>query len=62
MLQPPPPHAVDLLVAASQTPAIADAFVSNFNQPERNWAIFSSPTRMAGFLAEFGWAGERMAA
>lgn len=62
MLQSPPPHAIDLLVAASQTPAIADAFVSNFNQPERNWSIFSSPTRMAGFLAEFGWAGERVAA
>ena len=62
MLQPPPPHAVDLLVAASQTPAIADAFVSNFNQPERNWARFSSPTRMADFLADFGWVRQRMAA
>lgn len=62
MLQPPPPHAVDLLVAASQTPAIADAFVSNFNQPERNWALFSSPTRMADFLADFGWVRQRMAA
>lgn len=62
MLQPPSPHAVELLVAASQTPAIADAFVSNFNYPERNWAIFSSPTRMASFLAEFGWTGQRLLA
>jgi len=56
MLQPPPPHAIDLLVAATQNKAIADAFVDNFDAPQRNWEIFSSPERMNTFLHSF--AGE----
>lgn len=55
-LQPPPPHAVGLLVAAAQNKAIADAFVTNFDDPARQWEILSDPARTAAFLAGFGAA------
>jgi 2-polyprenyl-6-methoxyphenol hydroxylase-like FAD-dependent oxidoreductase len=50
MLQPPPPFAVEVFAAAAQNPAIADELVQNFNAPERNWEIFSSPVNAANFL------------
>lgn len=62
MLQPPPPHLIELLVAASQIPAVADTFVTNFNMPERNWALLSSPDRTETFLQDFGWTPAAMAA
>jgi hypothetical protein len=49
-LQPPPPHAIQVFAAAAQNPAIADELVQNFNVPERNWEIFSSPANAANFL------------
>jgi len=52
-LQPPPPHAVSLLVAAAQNPAIANAFADNFNHPKRMWAVLSSPDATAAFIASF---------
>jgi hypothetical protein len=55
-LQPPPPHAIELLVAAAQNRAIADAFVTNFNHPERMWAVVSSPAATAAFIAGSGAA------
>jgi hypothetical protein len=53
-LQPPPPHAIELLVAAAQNRAIADAFVTNFNHPDRMWAVLSSPAATAAFIAGSG--------
>jgi 2-polyprenyl-6-methoxyphenol hydroxylase-like FAD-dependent oxidoreductase len=53
-LQPPPPHAIGLLVAAAQNPAIADTLVTNFNHPDRQWAVFSSPDATAAHIASFG--------
>jgi hypothetical protein len=50
MLQPPPPFAIEVFAAAAQNPAIADEIVQNFNAPERNWEIFSSPQNAADFL------------
>ncbi|HEX8737325.1 MAG TPA: styrene monooxygenase/indole monooxygenase family protein [Pyrinomonadaceae bacterium] len=50
MLQPPPPFAIEVFAAAAQNPAIADEIVQNFNAPERNWEIFSSPQNAANFL------------
>jgi styrene monooxygenase A-like protein len=52
-LQPPPPHAIALLVAASQNQAIGDAFGDNFNDPQRQWGVLSSPDATAAFLAGF---------
>lgn len=56
MLQPPPPHVVKLLAAASQHQPVADAFADFFNTPHHTWEIFSSPTRMNTFLQQLGWA------
>ena len=50
VLQPPPPFAIEVFAAAAQNPAIADEIVQNFNAPERNWEIFSSPQNAANFL------------
>jgi 2-polyprenyl-6-methoxyphenol hydroxylase-like FAD-dependent oxidoreductase len=50
MLQPPPPYAIQIFAAAAQNQAIADELVQNFNTPERNWEIFSSPVNAANFL------------
>jgi 2-polyprenyl-6-methoxyphenol hydroxylase-like FAD-dependent oxidoreductase len=50
MLQPPPPHAIGLFVAAAQEKAVADALVDNFAVPERAWDAFSSPDGAAAFL------------
>jgi len=56
-LQPPPAHAIGLLVAGAQNPAIANAFVSNFNDPNRQWQVLSSPDATAAFIAGFAPAG-----
>jgi 2-polyprenyl-6-methoxyphenol hydroxylase-like FAD-dependent oxidoreductase len=55
-LQPPPPHAVGLFVAAAQNQAIANAFADNFNHPKKQWAVLSSPDATAAFIASFGAA------
>jgi 2-polyprenyl-6-methoxyphenol hydroxylase-like FAD-dependent oxidoreductase len=52
-LQPPPPHMIGLLVAASQDQAIANAFADNFNEPEKQWSVISSPVATAAFLDGF---------
>lgn len=60
MLQPPPPHVIDLLLAASQRQVIANAFADIFNAPHHTWEIFSSPTRMNTFLQHYGWTPAAM--
>lgn len=55
-LQPPPPHAVGLLIAAAQNKKIADAFAANFDDPERQWQVLSSPEATAAFIASEGAA------
>ncbi|WP_437298502.1 styrene monooxygenase/indole monooxygenase family protein [Sorangium sp. So ce426] len=50
-LLPPPDHALALLVAASRSQPVADAFATNFSYPERQWAILSSPEATASFIA-----------
>ena len=50
-LQPPPPHAIELFVAATQNKEIADELTDNFNAPDKNWEIFGSPESAAEFLA-----------
>jgi Styrene monooxygenase A putative substrate binding domain len=54
-LQPPPSHVIDVFVAAAQNKAIADQIIDNFNAPQHNWAIFSSPEGAESFLRQFGW-------
>jgi 2-polyprenyl-6-methoxyphenol hydroxylase-like FAD-dependent oxidoreductase len=50
-LQPAPPHAIELFVAATQNKQIADELTDNFNTPDKNWEIFGSPEGAAQFLA-----------
>jgi 2-polyprenyl-6-methoxyphenol hydroxylase-like FAD-dependent oxidoreductase len=50
MLQPPPPHIIDMLVAAAQNQAIADAFANGFANPLPTWELLRSPERVAAFL------------
>jgi 2-polyprenyl-6-methoxyphenol hydroxylase-like FAD-dependent oxidoreductase len=52
-LQPPPPHIIDLMVAAAQHKPIADALSNGFNTPDRWWQITSSPERTAALLRQF---------
>ncbi len=55
-LLPPPPHVIGLLVAAAQNQALADAFMSNFNYADRQWAVLSSPEATSAFIARAGAA------
>lgn len=57
-LQPPPPHAIGLFIAAAQNKAVADELTENFGSPERNWEIFSSPEGASTFLARHASARE----
>ena len=57
MLGPPPPHAIELFLAASQNAAVADALSDNFGWPEKNWEAFRSPEGAAAFLARHGMGG-----
>jgi hypothetical protein len=50
MLQPPPSYAVELFATAMNNKALADELIDNFNEPDRNWEIFSSPEGAAAFL------------
>ena len=50
MLQPPPSHLVRLLQAATQYPAIADAFVDGFNTPVQTWELLKCPGHVAALL------------
>jgi hypothetical protein len=50
MLQPPPPHAVQVLGAAGQHQEIADRFANGFNDPRDLFAWFMDPAKAAGYL------------
>jgi 2-polyprenyl-6-methoxyphenol hydroxylase-like FAD-dependent oxidoreductase len=56
-LRPAPPHVIEMMVAATQNQAIADAYVNGFNHPDRWWNIIGSPECSAAFLEQFGWRG-----
>jgi hypothetical protein len=49
-LQPPPPHVVDLLAAATAETAVADALIRGFADPLM-WRRVATPERAAAFLA-----------
>jgi hypothetical protein len=53
-VQPPPPHVIGLLVAAAQNRSVADAFATNFDYPDRQWKMLSSPEVTAAFIASGG--------
>jgi hypothetical protein len=53
-LGPPPPHVIGLFLAAAQNKAVADAFLDNFNEPQKQWEAMRSPEGAAAFVARFG--------
>jgi len=57
MLQPPPPHVIEFMVAAAYHQPVADTFASLFEQPLRGWELLSSPDTLAVFLKQHGWQG-----
>lgn len=50
LLEPPPPHVQQVLGAASQVPAIADAFFDNFTEPQRFWPWIADPVEAQAFI------------
>lgn len=51
LLQPPPPHVIDVLVAGSQEPRVADAIATAFMVPENILSACASPESAAAFIA-----------
>jgi 2-polyprenyl-6-methoxyphenol hydroxylase-like FAD-dependent oxidoreductase len=51
LLQPPPPHVVDVLVAGSQEPRVADAIANAFMIPENILGACATPEAAAAFVA-----------
>ena len=51
-LRPPEPHMAELMFAATQNQATADAFVNSVNHPDRFWEITSSPERTAALIEQ----------
>ncbi|MBF6535966.1 monooxygenase [Nocardia farcinica] len=47
-----PNSLVEMLGAISMDRGLADKFTTNFNFPEKQWDIFSSPERMASWVAQ----------
>jgi 2-polyprenyl-6-methoxyphenol hydroxylase-like FAD-dependent oxidoreductase len=52
-LRPPTPHMLEILTAAAQHKAIADAYVNGYNQPDELWRVLSSPEGTQAFLGRF---------
>lgn len=61
MLQPPPPHMLEFLVAATMHQPVADAFVNYLSRPLIGWETLSNPERTATLLHTHGWRGMPMA-
>jgi hypothetical protein len=53
-LRPPPPHALELLGAASADTRIADGFINNFDDPVTMWEVIGTPEGTAAWLKGFG--------
>jgi 2-polyprenyl-6-methoxyphenol hydroxylase-like FAD-dependent oxidoreductase len=52
MLQPPPPHVVEILGAAGQHQPVADRFANGFNDPRDFFEWFMDPGKTASYLSE----------
>jgi 2-polyprenyl-6-methoxyphenol hydroxylase-like FAD-dependent oxidoreductase len=50
-LEEPPPHVAELFQQAAADKRVADAFVSNFNNPVTMWRTLASETSVASFIA-----------
>lgn len=50
LLQPPPPHVLEVLGAAGAVPAVAKRFVNGFNDPRDYANFFMTPEKAAAYL------------
>jgi 2-polyprenyl-6-methoxyphenol hydroxylase-like FAD-dependent oxidoreductase len=57
MLQPPPPHLIEFLVAAAQHQPIADTFINALEHPLHGAELMTSAENMAAFLKQHDWQG-----
>jgi 2-polyprenyl-6-methoxyphenol hydroxylase-like FAD-dependent oxidoreductase len=55
MLQAPPPHIIEFMVASTQHQPIADSFVRIFEQPLQGWELLSNSKNTVAFLKQHGW-------
>ena len=53
MLQPPPPHVLEVLGAMSQNRALCDDFTENFTDPQRQLENLATPETAAAYVARF---------
>lgn len=53
MLQPPPPHVLEILGAAQENPAVARRFANGFTDPSDYQHWFLDPAKAAAYLASF---------
>ncbi len=51
MILNPEPHVVGLLMAMAQSKPLCDAYIQNFNHPDRQWDAVATPERTAAFIA-----------
>jgi flavin-dependent dehydrogenase len=58
MLQPPPPHAMELLVAGIEHKAIRDRFTEGFANPKDFFNWFMDPDKASAYLAEVTGKGK----
>lgn len=56
LLQPPPPHVVQLLGAASQVPNVANMYFSNFAEPQDFWPWIIDPAATEAHVQRLGGA------
>jgi hypothetical protein len=57
-LQPPPPHVLDLLVAAAESQRVADAFTTNFGNAAAMWDAIATEEGAHRFLQSAEQAGD----
>jgi hypothetical protein len=62
LLQPPPPHVVEFMVASAFIQPVANAFANVFETPVNSWELLSNPDNTAAFLKQHGWQGMPVAA
>jgi hypothetical protein len=57
LLEPPPPHMIQLMIAAAQDEGIANRLANTLLNPEKAMAHLDTPEHAAAFLESLGWKG-----
>ncbi len=54
VLEPPPPHVLDLMAACASSQQVADRFASFYSHPHQAWDVWCTPERTAALLRRYG--------